>query len=778
MYIIGDSNCARRVHMWEQVTDILRIRDQIGPSLQLRCPRHNNAEMYVTNPDDFGLVSPEGGCREPCSLRRDCGHNCDLMCHAESLHQTIPCQRLCSKVHPGCGHPCPKLCSAPCGQCTVAIKKVRLPCGHIIESVPCWATGDLANSSIKCWKPVIRTLEPCGHTRETLCGDDPSDVKCLTKCEGNLLCGHRCGGYCHECPLDQHRERRHKPCNQPCGIKYKICSHQCLQACHPGTDCSACQATCELRCSHGPCQGKCGQSCNPCFEPCGWRCPHQGQCNMFCIAPCNRLPCDYRCDLKLDCGHQCPSICGEPCPPSRYCQVCAEPEIKVQFMCDIISQAYDDIDLDETPVVIFPCGHFFTRAFTDTLFQIESCYWRNEQGEFHHVISSVDMNVIIPSCSICGMQLSGVHRYNRIVKRAVANLMLKTFISQSHAKYGTVLGELESFEMGTAESRQKALDKIHRIKSEKHRLPATVQNLGVVTTRLDSFNDMRQKIRAFQGEVNRNTYLHMRLHQVTSPNARDPPDMDMDPHTLQGPGLSAPDPNYRLLADVLMLRLEAFSIHDHMDFLNRLISAGCQDIGKESFTKVIDDCQSYAKTADSHKRSCESTSQHRLALEFLLLQLQFISVEIHASEVILIHPKTTQLRQLGASIVLECQSLLEKYPSCDLYKAAVDQARDQFSCSRRFAISLDVRRSIDRTMQAELSSIGHLQQCLNSPTVQLLQIGYCRLISHSSRPGRAETTCLRQAVQRVGGGEPDRMTAEGVSRDRRGNMVIRSRNYR
>src|SRR5579862_7759277 len=105
MYIIGDSNCARTVNMWDKVTDILSKRDQIGPSLRLRCPRHDNAEMYVTKPDDFDLVSPEGGCREPCSVQRDCGHPCDLMCHAESLHQTIPCQKSCSKMYTGCGHP-------------------------------------------------------------------------------------------------------------------------------------------------------------------------------------------------------------------------------------------------------------------------------------------------------------------------------------------------------------------------------------------------------------------------------------------------------------------------------------------------------------------------------------------------------------------------------------------------------------------------------------------------------------------------------------------------
>lgn len=34
-----------------------------------------------------------------------------------------------------------------------------------------------------------------------------------------------------------------------------------------------------------------------------------------------------RCDKTLTCGHQCPSVCGEPCPPIKFCRTCAKEDV-------------------------------------------------------------------------------------------------------------------------------------------------------------------------------------------------------------------------------------------------------------------------------------------------------------------------------------------------------------------------------------------------------------------------------------------------------------------
>jgi hypothetical protein len=78
---------------------------------------------------------------------------------------------------------------------------------------------------------------------------------------------------------------------------------------------------------------------------------------MPCAAPCNRLLCDERCTKLLPCGHQCPSICGEDCPVD-YCQECG---MKSEQSPNIIlSTLYRDIDINESPIVVLGCGHFWT----------------------------------------------------------------------------------------------------------------------------------------------------------------------------------------------------------------------------------------------------------------------------------------------------------------------------------------------------------------------------------------------------------------------------------
>jgi hypothetical protein len=95
MYIIGDAKCAASVKMWKEVLEILTDRDQLGPTLRLKCPRHQETMFVVSKPEDFEILSPEGGCTEVCGERLDCGHSCEFQCHAEVRHRVAGCRKPC-----------------------------------------------------------------------------------------------------------------------------------------------------------------------------------------------------------------------------------------------------------------------------------------------------------------------------------------------------------------------------------------------------------------------------------------------------------------------------------------------------------------------------------------------------------------------------------------------------------------------------------------------------------------------------------------------------------
>ncbi|KAL9618549.1 MAG: hypothetical protein Q9160_006733 [Pyrenula sp. 1 TL-2023] len=59
MYLIGDAETYRNVDMWNKVIKMLDDEHNIGPSLSLRCPRHEATLIEVSTPDDFAIKSPE-----------------------------------------------------------------------------------------------------------------------------------------------------------------------------------------------------------------------------------------------------------------------------------------------------------------------------------------------------------------------------------------------------------------------------------------------------------------------------------------------------------------------------------------------------------------------------------------------------------------------------------------------------------------------------------------------------------------------------------------------
>ncbi|ERF70407.1 hypothetical protein EPUS_05226 [Endocarpon pusillum Z07020] len=59
MYIIGNTQTARPVPMWNKVITMLENGGNVGQSLALCCPRHKETPIEVSKPDDFSVFSPE-----------------------------------------------------------------------------------------------------------------------------------------------------------------------------------------------------------------------------------------------------------------------------------------------------------------------------------------------------------------------------------------------------------------------------------------------------------------------------------------------------------------------------------------------------------------------------------------------------------------------------------------------------------------------------------------------------------------------------------------------
>lgn len=224
MYIVGDSDTASSVQMWADVLKILHRDGNIGPKLDLCCPRHKETMIEVQTPDDFAIFSPEGGCTKKCGQRLECGHACVNQCHSEALHMAVRCLERCQRSKPGCAHPCPKHCGDPCDKkCQFPIENVKLPCGHVYEILACHKAQ--ATETVSCRKTVPTRIPDCGHVVETPCCmlPLPPDFRCPALCGQILDCGHPCTRTCIDCRATG----SHGDCKRICERPFATCKHVC-----------------------------------------------------------------------------------------------------------------------------------------------------------------------------------------------------------------------------------------------------------------------------------------------------------------------------------------------------------------------------------------------------------------------------------------------------------------------------------------------------------------------------------------------------------------------
>jgi hypothetical protein len=201
---------------------------------------------------------------------------------------------------------------------------------------------------------------------------------------------------------------------------------------------------------------------------------------MPCAAPCNRLPCNKRCSQLLECGHQCPSICGETCPSADFCQICCDDGRKESRVNFIQMNTYSEINLDKTPIIILRCGHFFTAETLDGLLNIGAVYEIDINGDFIGLKEfSSELVEKLPTCPDCRQPLQqySAHRYNRIINRAVIDEMTKRFTTSTEAERQRLQGDVEALARDLAASRETLLVEIASVSASSAQPDSTTNIL-------------------------------------------------------------------------------------------------------------------------------------------------------------------------------------------------------------------------------------------------------------------------------------------------------------
>ncbi|KAL6233126.1 hypothetical protein BDW75DRAFT_252193 [Aspergillus navahoensis] len=728
------------IEMWGKVLDMLEQEGNIGDTLELNCPRHPETPIAVSQPEHFIQYSPEGGCSLQCGKRLKCGHPCKQKCHSEMLHLAVYCPEECQRPLKGCTHPCPRPCGDTCPQrCVVTVFDTDrlLPCGHPMASLPCWQAQDL--SVVKCPTLVDREIPHCHHRTRLACHIDV--VSSL------LPCGHSCKRQCLLCT-----ERTadgphvdHGKCTQKCGRLYSTCAHTCNAECHGDTPCPPCTSPCDVQCGHSRCPQKCSEPCAPCaVSECLSSCAHSS-CSMPCAAPCDHIPCSLRCEKILSCGHQCPSVCGEPCPSSEFCQVCATDSIKETMVDFIMGEQYREIDLSEKPCIFPQCGHFLTIESMDAQMDLKKHYIMDEKDRPISIASSSQPFSIddIRTCAICRGSLRNVSRYGRLVRRALLDEATKKFILYLNQQ---CISQLQSDKLGASPEQTASLmfqaDLQIRIEGD------TDNQMRFMSSRVSKYDTrrwrelmvLRNKISEYKRRVKVEEQPFSQVRNMVESARRRKKTSGLfvfDESVLQTKG--------HIQAASLLLRLDTALLADFLSLCKQLRPHASQSYLYVNLAESRRECKCLIADAVSSRRVLQQVEGNLFLAQFCALERQTLSDPAQAET----------LLQEGTAAIEEAEKLCNLHPGLTRgLSEEIEGTRAMLRGSTFYApVTNEERMAVLAAMAREFRGTGHWYYCENGHPFTIGECGGAMELSRCPECGAA-----------VGG--EHHQTAAGVRRAR------------
>ena len=120
----------------------------------------------------------------------------------------------------------------------------------------------------------------------------------------------------------------------------------------------------------------------------------------------------------LECWHRCSNVCGEICPSTAYCPKCCNSKLRSRIVDMIIILPYESLILNNDPILILPCGHFYTIHPLDGHLGLKNAYhWDENICKFiatKKIIAAANEN-IKKHCPDCRKVIHSIKWYGWIV---------------------------------------------------------------------------------------------------------------------------------------------------------------------------------------------------------------------------------------------------------------------------------------------------------------------------------------------------------------------------
>lgn len=402
----------------------------------------------------------------------------------------------------------------------------------------------------------------------------------------------------------------------------------------------------------------------------------------------------------------------------------------------IMMSCYADVDLNESPIVVLGCGHFFTTETLDGLVSLKDVYSVDAKtGGFTGLIEDAELSASIPQCPNCREPVKQyvTQRYNRLINRAVIDEMSKRFIVNGQQALQQLEGQLMEVRKDLEKSRMSVVpDKPVQLRGqEAHEF--TMQSINdEIGNRAQDTIKLLNAVKAFQFRMNVRHQPTYKLHQATvhSMARSDPLDVELARLTINSSEKSAKrdrDQRITLGGGLLEIKVRCLVLEENFEIMRTVNQKHFQSTLPLSFPsgsplartdqflkdtrKLIDDC------------TCESLP--KLAVEAILHYARiaqfFGSAQSSRNND---RTKATDYRDTAKDLLIKADKLCESsFSGRDNLRKAVVTASKMLSKEFYEAVSKEELESIKKAMVSGRGGIathsGHWYKCVNGHPVSL-----------------------------------------------------------
>jgi hypothetical protein len=189
-------------------------------------------------------------------------------------------------------------------------------------------------------------------------------------------------------------------------------------------------------------------------------------------------------------------------------------------------KSYKEIDIDETPIVVLGCGHFFTAESLDGLMGMSEVYEVDRYGEFTGLknMSAVLAGAIpcCPDCK-CPVRQFATQRYNRVINRAVIDEMSKRFLTTGRHELRELERQIFELEQDLDTTREDIMFPIRQAQKHLTSSLTLAKSLEITRTlkeRHAKSSKVEGAIKAFCNNVADKHQPAQKLHEATVYAAR------------------------------------------------------------------------------------------------------------------------------------------------------------------------------------------------------------------------------------------------------------------